>query len=498
MKAIMVMYDSLCKQLLPSYGCDWVKAPNFSRLAEKTATFDRAYVGSMPCMPARRELHTGRYNFLHTSWGALEPFDDSVPAILDRAGVYTHLVSDHYHYWEDGGSTYHSRYSSWEAVRGQEGDHWKPAIRDPEVPESLDIFRHTGKPGPHALKSVRHDWINRAYMTEESNQPQSRTFDLGLDFLAENHAEDQWFLTIETFDPHEPFFTQESYKALYPHRYQGPHFDWPKGGPADDDPDLLEHVRCQYAALVSMCDAKLGLVLDAMDRYDLWKDTLLIVNTDHGFLLGEHDLYGKRNMPWYNEISNIPLFVWDPRYPACAGARRQSLVQTIDLSAGLLEFFDVELPPDMQGRPISRVVAEDEPIRDSALFGLFGGQVNITDGRFVYMRGPAAPDNQPLNRHTVMPMHMANLYPPEELRNAELGPAFPFTKGVRPLRIPASENPKENGWGTLLFDVETDPEQREPLSDPDIEARMEAMLSRALADSDAPAEQWQRLGLSKR
>ena len=123
MKAIMVMYDSLNRRMLPPYGDTTIHAPNFARLAERCVTFDNCYVGSMPCMPARRELHTGRYNFLHRSWGPLEPFDDSMPAILSENGIYTHLISDHQHYWEDGGATYHTRYDSWEFNRGQEGDH---------------------------------------------------------------------------------------------------------------------------------------------------------------------------------------------------------------------------------------------------------------------------------------------------------------------------------------------------------------------------------------
>ncbi len=119
MKAIMVMFDSLNRRMLPPYGCDWVHAPNFQRLAERAITFDNSYVGSMPCMPARREIHTGRYNFLHRSWGPLEPFDNSMPEILKKNGVRTHLVSDHYHYWEEGGSNYHTKYSAWDAFRGQ-------------------------------------------------------------------------------------------------------------------------------------------------------------------------------------------------------------------------------------------------------------------------------------------------------------------------------------------------------------------------------------------
>jgi hypothetical protein len=55
-----VMFDSLNRHFLPNYSCDWTHAPNFKRLGQRTATFDTSYVCSIPCMPARRELHTGR------------------------------------------------------------------------------------------------------------------------------------------------------------------------------------------------------------------------------------------------------------------------------------------------------------------------------------------------------------------------------------------------------------------------------------------------------
>ena len=83
MKALMVMYDSLRRDLLSVYGGP-IPAPNFERLAAHTVCFDKSYVGSLPCMPARRELHTGRYNFLHRSWGPMEPYDDSMPEILKK------------------------------------------------------------------------------------------------------------------------------------------------------------------------------------------------------------------------------------------------------------------------------------------------------------------------------------------------------------------------------------------------------------------------------
>jgi arylsulfatase A-like enzyme len=487
MKAIMVMFDSLNRRFLPPYGADWTHAPNFSRLAERSATFDTCYAGSMPCMPARRELHTGRYNFLHRSWGPLEPFDDSVPELLKGSGVHTHLTTDHHHYWEDGGATYHGRYSTFEFLRGQEGDPWKGQVADPEIPESLKAMRHS---------PWRQDWVNRQYMADEADHSQTRTFDAGLEFLRTNHAEDGWFLQIETFDPHEPFFSHARHKAHYPHDYDGPHFDWPDYKQVQESPEQVEHGRLEYAALLSMCDASLGRVLDAMDELGLWDDTLLIVNTDHGLLLGEHGWWGKSVQPWFDETIHTPLFVWDPR-SRVRGERRQSLVQTIDLGPTLLEYFGVDRTPDMMGRPLRETVATDAPVREAGIFGAFGGQVSVTDGRYVYMRACATPSNQPLHEHTLMPTHMRGHFQPRELRGAELVAPFGFTKEVPLLKVPGFTLTNPYAFGTLLFDLETDPGQQNPLVDDELELRMAELLVRQMRAAEAPDGQYERLGLPR-
>ncbi|MEC8492117.1 MAG: sulfatase, partial [Pseudomonadota bacterium] len=284
-RCVMVMYDTLCRHFMPSYGNEWVKAPNFRRLAKRTVQFDNFYVGSMPCMPARREMHTGRYNFLHRSWGPLEPFDDSMPELLDQQGVHSHKVTDHHHYWEDGGATYHQRYTTFDLVRGQEGDKWVgdvEKLRDPS-------FGADRWPEIQRLPMPKQDMINREHMTRAKLQPQHITFDLGLEFIDRNKDADRWFLQIETFDPHEPFFSQEEFQRLYPHEYGGPPFDWPPYRELREDQQTVEHIRYMYASLVSFCDQQLGRVLDVFDEHNLWQDTLLLVNTDHGFLMGEHD-----------------------------------------------------------------------------------------------------------------------------------------------------------------------------------------------------------------
>lgn len=498
MRAIMIMYDTLCRHYLPPYGNEWVQAPNFSRLAEKSLCFDNCYIGSMPCMPARRELHTGRHNFLHRSWGPIEPFDDSMPWILREHGIHTHLTTDHYHYWEDGGSTYHNRYSTYGLYRGQEGDAWKGVVQDPQIPDHAGDRSGPDHAGDRPGRKWRQDWINRTYMQEEQHQPQAKTFADGLNFMQTNKNDDNWFLQIETFDPHEPFFTQQHFKDLYPQHfdeYNGRHFDWPDYREVRESDDEVAHLQFDFAALVSMCDKYLGRVLDLMDEQDMWQDTMLIVNTDHGYLLGEHDYWGKSWCPYYQEVAHIPLFIYDPR-SGKSGERRKALVQNIDLAPTILDFFDIPVPDSMEGVPLMETLSNDQEVRDAAIFGLHGGHVNITDGRYVYMRGAEHADNKPLFNYTVMPTHLGEFFSMEELSQATLHDGFDFTKGCKLLRTASPGTVmRKDLTVSRLYDLETDYEQRNPIIDMAVEHRLCNEMVKLMRQNDAPPEQYERLGL---
>jgi hypothetical protein len=262
-----------------------------------------------------------------------------------------------------------------------------------------------------------------------------------------------------------------------------------------ESPEQVEHLRYEYAALVSMCDHYLGQVLDTMDALALWDDTLLIVGTDHGFLLGEHDWWAKTVQPWYNEVARIPLFIWDPRARK-ADERRESLVQWIDFAPTLLEFFHVPIPSTMQGTPLRERIANDNPARPAGLFGVFGGHVNVTDGRYVYMRAPVRPENSPLFEYTLMPTHMRGRFAITELQDVSLAEPFSFTQGIRPLKIPARPWASAHAFGTMLYDLATDPHQEHPIVDDDVESRMIRLMFEWMHWNDAPLEQFERLGLS--
>jgi hypothetical protein len=204
-------------------------------------------------------------------------------------------------------------------------------------------------------------------------------------------------------------------------------------------------------------------------------------------------------MPPYNEIARLPFFIWDPRY-GCAGERREALAQNIDVAATLLEYFGQPLPEDMQGRPFGNVIAGGERIRDYALFGYFGGSVNITDGRYIYMRGPASQENAPLYEYTLMPARMGERIALKDLQSAELHPGFAFTKGCPVLKIDMAAhhnnaffNPYK--YGSRLYDLQADPKQNEIAVNPEAEARLITQIKKIMTETEAPAEQYVRLGL---
>ena len=504
MKTVFALFDSLNRRSLEPYGAKTIKTPNFQRLADRCVTFDTHFVGSLPCMPARRDMQTGRLSFLHRSWGPLEPFDNSFPELLGEADIYSHLVSDHYHYWEDGGATYHNRYNTYDFVRGQERDPWKAMVQAPW--DRLREMYHPSQFDDRPRSLYHNHIINREYIRQEKDFPSVQCFDAGFEFLDANRDADDWFLQIETFDPHEPFHAPEGYRKDYPSDYDGPILDWPRYQRVTEAPEECDELRANYCAIVALCDAQMGRLLDYFDRHDMWKDTALVVSTDHGFLLGEHDWWAKLRMPVYNELANIPLFIHHPDYASFAGERRKSLTQTIDLMPTMLDCHGVAPPREVEGRSLLPMLASDTPVREAALYGIFGSAVNITDGRYTYFLYPEDMEAQEIYEYTVMPTRITSFFTPEELSTTEIAEPFDFTKGARLMKIKGNDKmPMYRGLGmgffqdrgTVLFDTQADPNQERPLTDPDVEARMAALITQMMRANDAPREAYSRFGLER-
>jgi arylsulfatase A-like enzyme len=502
MRAVFVLFDSLNRLALGCYGGSWIATPNFDRFARRAVTFDKHYVGSLPCMPARRDMHTGRLNFMHRSWGPLEPFDNSLPQILDEHRVHAHLVSDHLHYFEDGGATYHTRYTTWDFIRGQEYDPWKAMVKPP-VERYRERYSQKHYDFGASRKRLQHA-VNADFMLQEKDYPGPQCMAAGLEFLERNRDAEDWLLHIECFDPHEPFMAPERFKQPYRTGYNGGILDWPHYEKIKDSPEEIAEIRANYAALVAMCDHYFGQLLDFFDATDMWSDTMLVLTTDHGFLLAEHDWWGKNRQPYYEEISHIPLIVHHPAHSGEVGRRVASLAQTIDLMPTFLDAFGCEVPPEVRGRSLLPCLSGSERPRDGVAFGMFGGPVGVTDGRYAYYLYPDDLMAPGLGEYTLMPMHLHTLFTADEIRTAQLTKPFDFTKDMPLMRMDALKDarriPIHDGvgfedTGSKLFDLAADPEQECPLDDPATAARMQAIIAGIFAAHDAPSELYGRMNL---
>ncbi len=503
MKTVFVLFDSLNRHMLGPYGGKRIPTPNFDRLAQRSVTFDRHYVGSLPCIPARRDMLTGRLSFLHRSWGPMEPFDNAFPELLYHAGVYSHLITDHYHYWEDGGATYHNRYDSYEFVRGQEGDPWKAMVQPPW--ERLREMYHERQFDTAQRNYFRHNMVNREFIREESEFPSVQVFARGFEFLEQNRDADNWLLQIETFDPHEPFYAPARFKKPFETGWNGPVRDWPRYGRVDELPAECEELRANYYAVVSMCDFLLGQLLDDFDRHDMWKDTALVVTTDHGFLLGEHDFWAKNRMNLYEELVHIPLFMHDPRAPELAGTRSAALTQTIDVAPTFLDLHGVEPPAENEGL----LAAQDAHRRLRAR----GGALRLFRRRGERHRRPLHlpplpgrpqhPGDLPV--HGDAHPHLGFL-PARGTGGGDALGAVPLHQGrqaaqgagrasARRCTTPTAPAPCSRTTPASTTST-SDPGQEKPLADAAVEARMVDLMAGLMRANHAPPEAFTRLGLT--
>ena len=492
MKTILILSDTLNRRFLPAYGNKWVKTPNIDRLAKKSVTFNNHWAGSMPCMPARRDMLTGRLNFLEKPWGGMEPFDVSLTDLMRESGVYSHMITDHYHYFHPGGENYHAGFNSWELIRGQELDCFAANIKGEDRPERI------GRWSPVYGK-------NKALYNEEKDYPTAKTFQAGIDWLDKNKDQDDYFLWLEVFDPHEPFDVPDEFLEMYDDDWDGPVYNWPRYDFLDEEKgetkEAVNHLRKRYAASLTMMDKQLGKLLDKLEENNNLDDTMIILTTDHGFMLGEHNCTGKNEFHVWNEQAHLPLFVKMPGN-IHAGETRNQLTQNIDLFPTLCDYYNISYLNSINGESWKPILENNEPAkRNAALYGYYAKAVNITDGKFTYFRSPKE-DNQPLNAYFLSTIGNSHhkLMAKKIYENASLGNHLPYTD-YPVIKAPFQDAKLWYNCGhfdqTMLFDIENDYEQKNNLANTETEKKYKELLISNMKMLEVPEENFERLELDK-
>ncbi len=494
---VLVLLDSLNRHMLGCYGGREFATPNIDRLASRSVRFDRHYVGSLPCMPARHDILCGALDFLWRPWGSVEIWEDAITAHLRAAGVVSQLITDHPHLFETGGENYHVDFTAWDYQRGHEGDAWKTRA-DPSWAGAPSFGRG----------HMPYD-NSRGWFRGEADFPGPRTLAAGARWLEENAgAHERFFLMIDEFDPHEPFDTPEPYASLYDPDWEGPHLIWPPyvvGGEAKGVLTARQgrQIRAAYGGKLTMIDAWLGRILEVMDRRRLWDDTLFILCTDHGHYLGEKDIWGKPGAPLYETIAHIPLLM---AAPGVAAGACDALTTSVDLFATLQDVFGVKdsrhtthgasLLPLLTGAATK--------VRDHVLAGVWGREVHLIEPDLKYARAPTGP-NAPLaiysNRWSTMPTHVLTRQQemplPDDRATLDRMPDSP----VPVLRQIWEAGDKVPFWaasrfsGCHLYDLAMDPREETNLVGGSAEIDAARRLATALRALQAPEAQFQRLGL---
>ena len=136
--------------------------------------------------------------------------------------------------------------------------------------------------------------------------------------------------------------------------------------PELDDEETVRHIRACYGGALTMADHWLGKLLDKLDQHRMWDDTVVVLTTDHGHILGERSYWGNMQMALYDELAHIPLIVCAPG--SCGGQRvRRALTTTIDLMLTFVELHGMTVPEPVQGRSLCHLLAADADHREAVL-----------------------------------------------------------------------------------------------------------------------------------
>ena len=133
------------------------------------------------------------------------------------------------------------------------------------------------------------------------------------------------------------------------------------------------------------------------------------------------------------------------------------------------------------------------------MFGCFGGQLNLTDGRYVYMRAPRIKEMP--KHYTLAGIHSLRqrIFSEDNKPTLSIREPFSFTKGMPVMEVgnmPNSYQTIQNTYEDMLFYLENDPAQNHPFRNADVEARFCREASRLFKQLDAPAAMYDYYGLS--
>ena len=392
---VLIILDSLRRDHVGVYGYDRAaQTPNMDALANESLRFTRAVPESMPTINARRAIHSGTRTWPFVDWDppmgediilqGWQPIPLSqvtLAQVLQASGYQTMMVTDNMHQFK-ASYDMHRGFDVFDFFRGQTTDNFMPNwTYDPAMVDRALMRGNV----PAMTAQMKQYFSNVGGRRSEADWFAPRVFTRAAEMLEfAKDDERPFFLTVDSYDPHEPWDPPEEYVRMYddePYDLKEPFSVI--YGPSDYlEERELTRMRARYSAEVTMADRWLGRLMDKMEEMNLFEDTLVMLLADHGVALGEHGYSGKPAYALWPEITDIPFFV---RRPDGKGAGDESDYQasTHDVASTVLGYLGIEKPEQMTGQDLSIIGAGAEPEERDHFTAGYHDHVWTRDDRYV-------------------------------------------------------------------------------------------------------------------
>lgn len=370
---ILITTDQQRYDTLGVTGNPRVQTPAMDALAGRGAQFRRAYIQNPVCVPSRACIQTGRYVHQHgvdymssaiDQTPGLPPWETTVMERLQDAG-YSTAAFGKIHMMPPRG------FDEMQLTMGK-GARWTSATGSPLGPAQLGptYEEWLEQRNPGGYESI----YAQRRMPEYTSQATAITNVLPADqyvdsWIGENAVEyverdhdRPFFLWTGFCGPHTPFDPPEPYASMYDQASipipelaaaTSPTLLMSPRSPAFDGPDgesVMRRMIAYYWAMMTLIDDMVAKIVAAADRQRDKRDTLIIVTTDHGEMLGDFGAMGKANFT--EQVIRVPCLIAPPGDRDSGGTTVDDLVEHVDLAPTILDYAGVEQPRELPGRSL--------------------------------------------------------------------------------------------------------------------------------------------------
>jgi iduronate 2-sulfatase len=346
---LFIVADDLRTEL-GCYGSPNVHTPNIDRLARQGVLFERNYCQFPLCQPSRVSLLSGlrpdstRVQTLHTPTRA--HLEDSVflPEYFRRNGYFT----------AHSGKVYHT------GRHAEDPRSWdESSLEFGKVPPHEAIIQSGRAVGPQ-----RHTFQWNTLKYSDAEMPDGIAVRKAISYIEKALREDRpFFVGAGLRRPHAPYAAPKEHFDRHPWQAatmpEGPAGQFSRLLPASiayaPPPTPLTQMqikqfRAAYFACVDFVDTQIGVLLNALDRLGLWKNTAVVLTADHGYHLGElGGLWHKLTL--FENSTRVPLIVYDPDGKA-NGSKCNRLTESVDIYPTLVELCGLDSQTQLEGRSL--------------------------------------------------------------------------------------------------------------------------------------------------